>query len=1111
MSGKFLARAGVALAVIISYGGLVATAGRAAAAPIPSGAQAAPAGSGTGPQYQWTEAHENPQLTGVSGDPTVNTTNASDLGVRWMRNLTAPSLGSPVVAYNQQLGQMVVYAGSEGGWFSAFSEKTGKTLWSVDLGSAVRITPTLDGPYIWVADTYSPQLYKLNAATGVEQCSTPIYTVAEASPIVVTPPGGIKTVYMGSNDLAESGPLYAINEANCSVEWSFDNYKQTSGLWDFISYGVDAPTPAFPHGEPLVLFGTADPDAGVYALDANTGGVTKATPNGSYVWHFQTYNPNDGPADIGAGVTISPPGNNGFADGVAYVPSKDGKLYALNLTTGAEIWHYNFESFPPIGNGSRDTACLDGDNVVFGTSVGTFDVNAITGKKIWEQAYPTLPNEGLGAPAIAGPPGEQVVYTVSVNGAFQALSLATGAILYTYQMNNYIASSPAVANGNVVVTSANGFVYDFALGGSNPVSPSTAVTSPAQGSTVANPDDTQAKNPRLLISGTATANDPSGVSKVLVTVQEDGSSGQWWSAADDAWEPGPFNNSAHVSTPGAATSTWTLKVPMPARGTVVELRASTVDGNGQADTSSDDSELNSARVDFTLAPSTVAPTVQLSAARSAPGSQITVTGGGYQAGEQVAITLPTNPLSTLATVKASPTGSLPPTVVTVPLRIPPNDPNSQTGLPFGPITVDATGQTSGNQGSATLVVSNNWEQYDNSSSKDAFELNDLAATDNVAASGRFYFDQAYNFPALSPIESSVAIDSGTAFFGDNAGDLYAINVSTSVPVWEDTSGSGTTTYTPPDQVLDSSGGIDSSPAVDPGLVIRGTPEPGVFFGTEAGASGAGSVTAVNEHTGDVLWSRKTTSGVESSPALYDGSVYVATDNGTFYALNEHTGAVEWTQTLTAAAQTGVPQSSPTIDDSTAHPSVVVGNGDDVTAMSLTTGAILWTGTTGGLVVATPMYFSNNIYVGSEDGTEYAFNGSTGASLWTYQTGTAGGPTPGAGGPIVANNVTFGTEVAVGSTNGTIYYLASTNGALQNSLSNLGSGVVGLSGAVNFGVATLANGTAIATRITGIDETWKYNGDGYGIDSSPVINNGNVYVTGLDDNLHVFTAPGRPVY
>ena len=130
--------------------------------------------------------------------------------------------------------------------------------------------------------------------------------------------------------------------------------------------------------------------------------------------------------------------------------------------------------------------------------------------------------------------------------------------------------------------------------------------------------------------------------------------------------------------------------------------------------------------------------------------------------------------------------------------------------------------------------------------------------------------------------------------------------------------------------------------VDPNLVINGTPEPAVIFGTESDSSGLGSVTAVNEDTGAVLWSSQTSSGVESSPALDDGQVYVATDDGTFYDLNEQTGTVQGQLALTPDVTTGVPESSPVIDDSTVHPSVVVGDGDDVTAMNLTIGTVLWT-------------------------------------------------------------------------------------------------------------------------------------------------------------------------
>ena len=65
------------------------------------------------------------------------------------------------------------------------------------------------------------------------------------------------------------------------------------------------------------------------------------------------------------GVTISPPGVNGFADGVAYAHTKYGDAYALDLTTGALIWQYNF------GSPSISTAALSGTNLVLGDGGGT--------------------------------------------------------------------------------------------------------------------------------------------------------------------------------------------------------------------------------------------------------------------------------------------------------------------------------------------------------------------------------------------------------------------------------------------------------------------------------------------------------------------------------------------------------------------------------------------------------------------------------------------------------------------------------------------------------------------------------------------------------------------
>jgi outer membrane protein assembly factor BamB len=1000
---------------------------------IPAASATPASPDATIPTYQWPEAHGDPRLTGLSGDPSINTTNAARLGVRWMVNMGAQSLSSPVVAYNQTLGQTVVYAGTEGGWFTAYSELTGKTLWSVNIGTPIRSTPIVHGSSVWVVGTYSPRLLKLDAATGAQQCSTgPIYALGEASPVIATPPGGQPTIFMGSVDLAQNGPVYAFHLADCSLAWQNAPYPVGGGVWDFMSYAVDAPTTAFPNGEPLVLFGTSDPDGEMYALDAT---------NGALVWRFQTAAVNND-SDVGAGIAISAPGVNGFADGVAYTSGKDGITYAVNLTTGAQIWNYVFEN-PEVANGSRSTPALAGNQLVIGTSEGTFDLNATTGAVNWHYALPAG-DENLGAVAIEGPPSQRVVLTTNLYGQFQVLSLATGALLYSYQTGSYIGSGPAVVDRNILVTSADGFLYDFAVGGATSGSPTTAVTSPVANSTIVNPG-------QLTISGTASA--PVGVSQVRVLVQEDGESGTWWSAADDTWEPGPFNDPATLTNPGATSTTWSLKVPMPARGTILEVWSSAVDANGISDIHADSTTPTASRTTFTILPSTTAPTLEASVPRVAPGAGLTVTGGGYQPGEHVAIDLVTPVVTQLATVVATAQGMIPSSAVTIP-----------TTADFGPTGLTAQGLTSGNTGGTSVIISNNWSQFGDTASRTGTESNDNNIVTNVAVDGRYFFDLLYNFPADAPINTSPAVDSGMAFFGDDNGSLYAVNVHSGAPVWQNSYPSG----------------IDSSPAVDGGAV---------FFGTLGN-----TVKAVNELTGAGIWSTPTSSAVETAPAVSGGSVYVGTDDGTFYSLDEKTGAVQWSTKLSAAIH-----SSPAVDP--AHSTVVVGDrSGHVTALATATGTPVWSTLTGGPVNATPMVDNGEVYVGSLDHSEYALNGATGAVQWTYQTQ----------GPIVSNTILLGTRIAVGSEDGTLYYLKSTTGEVINTYS-ADSPILGLAGSPRIVVATLQNGQAVGNRIGGQETTWKSYGDGTALATAPVVNNGDVFITGLDGNLYVFGTPGKPAY
>ena len=74
--------------------------------------------------------------------------------------------------------------------------------------------------------------------------------------------------------------------------------------------------------------------------------------------------------------------------------------------------------------------------------------------------------------------------------------------------------------------------------------------------------------------------------------------------------------------------------------------------------------------------------------------------------------------------------------------------------------------------------------------------------------------------------------------------------------------------------------------------------------------------------------------MDSSPAVVNGVVYIGSDDGNVYALNASTGAM------------------------------------------------LWSFTTGGRVESSPTVVNGVVYIGSDDDNVYALNASTGNKLWT---------------------------------------------------------------------------------------------------------------------------------
>lgn len=139
------------------------------------------------------------------------------------------------------------------------------------------------------------------------------------------------------------------------------------------------------------------------------------------------------------------------ANGVVYIPSDDGYLYALSANTGALVWKSGFRgnfSSPAVANGAVYAGSVDYSNAY----IDAF--NASTGDLIWKSSA-VGPPTGAAIPTVAN----GVVYIGSMDNNVYALDATTGAILWKYATQGQLYSSPAVANGVAYIGSEDHYVY----------------------------------------------------------------------------------------------------------------------------------------------------------------------------------------------------------------------------------------------------------------------------------------------------------------------------------------------------------------------------------------------------------------------------------------------------------------------------------------------------------------------------------------------------------------------------------------------------------------------------------------------------------------------------
>ncbi len=273
----------------------------------------------------------------------------------------------------------------------------------------------------------------------------------------------------------------------------------------------------------------------------------------------------------------------------------------------------------------------------------------------------------------------------------------------------------------------------------------------------------------------------------------------------------------------------------------------------------------------------------------------------------------------------------------------------------------------------------------------------------------------WKYDTASPVAISPTVANGIVYVDSNYTTLVALNASTGVPIWSQllslsaspvVSGgvlyvaSGSTVY-----ALNASTGEsiwesyafdvgESSPALANGVIYVGAFDSNLY--------------ALSAGTGKVLWAYKTGDAIQNSAVVANGIVYVGAQDYFVYAVDALDGTLLWKTGYGPVSCRPYRSCGMAVADGVLYVEAAFPNYTTF-ALNARTGDPLWGqwnigGSTG------PAVANGVLYLGSDDNNVYALSVATGEVLWKYATGDYV-----ASSPAVANG-----KVYVGSYDGNVY-------------------------------------------------------------------------------------------
>ncbi len=235
--------------------------------------------------------------------------------------------------------------------------------------------------------------------------------------------------------------------------------------------------------------------------------------------------------------------------------------------------------------------------------------------------------------------------------------------------------------------------------------------------------------------------------------------------------------------------------------------------------------------------------------------------------------------------------------------------------------------------------------------------------------------------------SNAAYDAGQVFVVNEDGVMSAFSATTGTLNWS--------------EQLPGQYSFSSPPTASKGVVYVG------------GAGSGGTLYAVSETDGTVLWTQAVENGDHSSPALDASSVFVSYACGLVYAFDRTTGSQQWFSNGTCEGGGG---KTPVVHGGQVYARDFTGNKilnaktgaldgtfqagpapafDGKTGLFLDNGVLMssgsataWTFSGDGGLDTAPIAVGNTVYEGSSTGMLYGLNVASGSVVWSTNVGSA---------------------------------------------------------------------------------------------------------------------------